>query len=125
MNPLRAFFLTLSRMPPALMLTLIIGLAVMVTVAVAPNTARTVQYQAQAEPAAVTGPHKKAAYSRTYIPAGSKIEDKQIELRDTNDLELWDDAELATSSAVGNIAKHAIPANTQIRKIDIDNFSSQ
>ncbi len=34
MNPLRALFLSLSRMPPAVMLLIIIGLAVVVTMMV-------------------------------------------------------------------------------------------
>ena len=37
MNPLRALFLQLSRMPPALMLVLIIGLAVLITMTVTGN----------------------------------------------------------------------------------------
>jgi hypothetical protein len=124
MNPLRSLFLNLSKLPPALMLLLIIGLAVLVTMFVTSaevaSTSSYGQSQVQKVSASTSGPQKVALYSRTYIPLGSKIELKQIELRNTNELEVWDDAKVDTVSVVGATSKHAIPANAQIRRVDID-----
>ena len=108
------------------MLLFIIGLAVIVTMFV--NTKVTEQearYEklrangAVMAAGSVGGTHKPAVYSRTYIPAGSKIDPKQVELRETQDLELWDDAQSDVTEVVGNAPKHAIPANAQIRRCDL------
>ena len=120
MSPLRAIFLSVSRLPPALMLVIIIGLAIAATILVSSADGTTYnQGREQIVSNVVTGPHKKAVYARSYIPSGSRIENKQIEVRDTNDLELWDDAKLDTTGVVGSTSKHAIPANNQICQIDI------
>ena len=63
--------------------------------------------------------HKVIVYSRSYIPAGSKIEDKQIALKSMNDLDIYDDAETSIATVVGATAIKSIPAHVQIRQIDV------
>jgi flagella basal body P-ring formation protein FlgA len=118
------------------MLLIIIGMAVVLTMVVtaaesrhqenysAGSTANT----AVASPAASATPprvvlqsanSKTAFYSLSYIPAGSTIVSKQVQAREINELELWDDAALLQSDVVGGVARHAIPSNAQIRKSDL------
>jgi hypothetical protein len=141
MNPLRALFLSLSKMPPAVMLMIIIGLAIIVTMSVTgkvsqqeadyqaklaadPNSVQTTQMyhhtkSGTAAPAAYGTSLKQAYYTVTYIPANSVLESKQIQQRNVGDLEVWDDAVLQTSDIVGHTVKHAVPANTQLRQSDL------
>jgi hypothetical protein len=132
MNPLRALFLSLSKMPPAVMLLVILGLAVIVTMTVTGKVAeqeKTVSAQQQQTnnsgttsmaPANDSRKNKVAFYTLTYIPATSKIESKQVEQRKVEELELWEDAILTQDQIVGHTARHAIPENTQIRAGDIE-----
>ena len=126
---MRNFFLSLSRMPPAVMLLIIIGLAVIVTMVVSgqiQHEEALVASSAGARTSAQTGvrssnrPLKTAYFSTTYIPSGSAIESKQIESRDVDELELWSDAVHAPTDAVGHISTHAIPLNAQIRQSDLE-----
>ena len=132
MNPLRALFLSLSKLPPAVMLLVIIGLAVIVTMTVTGKISeeeRTLSTQRQQTsnsgttsmaPANDSRKNKVAFYTLNYIPATSKIESKQIEERKVEELELWEDAVLTQDQIVGHVARHAIPENTQIRTGDLE-----
>ena len=131
MNPLRTLFLTLSTMPPAVMLLVIIGLAVVVTMMVTGKVSESErEYEAQkklsgADAVVSTKPvdsknARTAIYTRSYIPARTKIEDKQIEERQVDKLQLWDDATLTTSDAIGHTVRHAIPEDAQIRQSDLE-----
>jgi hypothetical protein len=105
------------------MLLCVISMAVAVTLCVTSAT-EPENSQVRAGKATTTnlhkGPYKTIVYSLSYIPAGSKIEGKQLETRETAELEAWDDAEQSVSGVVGGTAKHAIPAYTQIRKVDLE-----
>ncbi len=126
---MRNFFLSLSRMPPAVMLLIIIGLAVIVTMFVTGQAeheevlvassvgART---SAQTRVQSSNRPLKTAYFSTTYIPSGSAIESKQIESRQIDELELWSDAVQAPADVVGHISTHAIPLNAQVRQSDLE-----
>lgn len=126
---MRNFLLSISRMPPAVMLLIIIGLAVIVTMFVTGQVEHDevlVASSARARTSAQTRIHssnrplKTAFFSITYIPSGSEIESKQIESRDIDELELWSDAVHAPTEVVGHITTHAIPLNAQIRQSDVE-----
>jgi flagella basal body P-ring formation protein FlgA len=124
----------LSKMPPAVMLLIVIGLAVVVTMmvtgrvseqeeALLKKKASLEQTAPQTDLANSTNighSNKLAFYSLSYIPAGMKIEAKQIGQRRIGELELWDDAVLITDDVVGHVPKHPIPVNTQIRRSYLD-----
>ena len=129
MSPLRALFLSLSKMPPIVMLLIIMGLSVVVTMMVtakvdtqhAPTRDRSSVNQAES---ASTGapssrPKRRAYYSLAYLPAGATIMAKQVQLRNIDELELWEDAVIIPADVVGRAPKHAIPVNSQIRQIDL------
>jgi flagella basal body P-ring formation protein FlgA len=65
---------------------------------------------------------KQVVYSRTYIPAGTTIENKQVEVRGTDELDIFDDAKVSLTEVVGTVLKRPIPANAQIRKVDLEAF---
>ncbi|PWT98875.1 MAG: hypothetical protein C5B53_06130 [Candidatus Melainabacteria bacterium] len=125
MNPLRALFLSFSRMPPSVMLLIIIGLAVVVTMMVTGKVSESEKaYESSSGAGSIEDVDPKnartALYSRTYIPANTKIEDKEIEERKIDKLEIWDDATSTSSDVIGHTTKHAIPENAQIRQIDLE-----
>jgi hypothetical protein len=128
-NPLRALFLSLSRMPPAVMLLIVIGLAVLITMIVSDKVIEEENLKSQQKPdlAAAqddsSNSRKRAYYSATMIPQGSTIERKQIRERNVNELELWDDAVPDVTSIVGRKPKKDIPLNAQIRQIDLESVS--
>lgn len=128
MNPLKQLMLNLSRMPPALMLLIIIGLAVIVTMMVSgtvtdsSNTSSNGQVAVgtTTQDATTNGPTRTAVCARSYIPAGSTIESKQLEERKCDELQVWEDTVSSTSEVVGRRAKQAIPEKAQIRQIDLE-----
>jgi len=121
----------LATMPPAVMLLIVIGMAVVVTMMVTGRVeeetksinAKRAQLESttnSTNPVADTSrPHKTAFYAVTYIPYETTIEAKQIEKRQIGELELWDDAVIIPSEIVGHSPKHTIPANAQIRQGDL------
>ena len=126
MNPRRNF-----AVPPIVMLLIIIGLAVVVTRIVTGSVSeKEREYEAQkklsgADAVVSTKPvdaknARTAIFTRTYIPAHTKIEEKQIEERQTDRLQVWDDAASATSDVIGHSVRHAIPEDAQIRQIDLE-----
>ncbi len=100
------------------MLLVIIGLAVIVTMSVTGKMAE--QENLSGQETSSDGSSKQIVYSRTLIPAGSKIESKELIVRKTSDLNAWEDAATSTSELIGSTAKHSIPAHAQIRKIDLE-----
>jgi len=127
MNPLRALFLSLAKMPPALMLLIVIGFAVLVTMMVTSKVSeQETQYkQEKADTSAGIGgrPTKRAYYAATLIPLGTPIERKQIQERNVDELELWGDAVPDASMIVGRQPKKEIPLNAQIRQSDLTSAS--
>ena len=102
------------------MLLVIIGLAVIVTMLTTGQIAEQERLSGQGASSTNDGSSKQIVYSRTLIPAGSKIESKEVEVRGTSDLNAWEDAATSTSELIGSTAKHSIPAHAQIRKIDLE-----
>ncbi|CAN5406399.1 hypothetical protein BH10CYA1_BH10CYA1_01020 [soil metagenome] len=118
MNPLRGLFLKLSKMPPAAMLLVVIGMAVVVTMMLTTTASRNEDRQST-----VADPDhklKQVVYSLTYIPAGSKISSKQVAMRETDELDVFDDAQSSLANVVGVIPQRAIPAHAQLRRVDLD-----
>jgi Flp pilus assembly protein CpaB len=124
-NPIRNIFLALAKMPPAIMLLIIIGLAVVVTMMVTDTVSdsereyRRVQAASQ-DRRSNSSSATQVVCARSYIPAGSKIEEKQIEMRDFDQLQVWEDAVTTTKDVVDHATKHAIPEDAQIRQIDVE-----
>lgn len=76
MNPLRALFLTLSRTPPALMLVMIVGLAVLITVTIT-SSSETSKAQLEEQKRIMqerANAKTKAVYVVKDIPEGAIIE---------------------------------------------------
>ena len=131
MNPFRALFLSLSKMPPIMMLFVILGVAVVVTMYVmgivnesqerlAKDQQQQQQQQQQQRAAVQTGPTKTVVVARTYIPAGSKIQEIQIKESTVEELAAWDDADSGVAMVIGRSAKRAIPVGAQIRETDLE-----
>ncbi len=116
-------------MPPAVMLLIVIGMAVLVTMMVTGKVSEEENLKSQ-QKADLAGTQddsstsrKRAYYSATMIPQGSTIERKQIRERNVNELELWDDAVPDVTSIVGRKPKKDIPLNVQIRQGDLESVS--
>ncbi len=125
MNPLRALFLSLSKMPPVVLLLIIIGIATLITMQVVGSVKDEQSSRNCDNQSTVTDPNRKVkevVYSLTYIPAGSKILRKQVTLREADELDVFDDAQNSVASVVGVIPPKAIPAHAQLRRVDLDSI---
>jgi Flp pilus assembly protein CpaB len=121
MNPLRALFLQLSRMPPALMLVLIIGLAVLVTMMVTSNQ--------QAQEAALKAKEQdlvakmsakgKVVYAIKDIPEGSTIPVDSLEEKEIEQAKIPQDALTSASLAAGRVAKYGIQTGQIVSQHDL------
>ncbi len=128
MNPLRNFFLFLSKVPPAVILLVIIGLAVLVTMMVtgtiSAETQEAIRLSRSGEVTTsentTSGAQKQVVVATIYIPAGTKIDSKFVRAAKVPELNAWDDAFSSTETLVGRISRRAIPAGNQIREIDVD-----
>lgn len=121
MNPLRALFLSLSRMPPAVMLLTIVGLAVVVTMMVTGKMSES-QQQLDRERAALTAKQAekvKVVYTTKDIPEGATISADALEEKDCEAGKVPMDALQASSSAIGRIAKYGIPAGQVVSQHDM------
>lgn len=125
-NPLRVFFLSLSRMPPALMLLIIIGTAIVVTMMVTGRVSEAErEHNTQAVESELTYPdtasESKAPvmFSVHKIPEGTKIADGMIEQRRVAETMIFNDALTTKPNVVGRTVKHMIPAHSQIREVDL------
>ncbi|MBZ0185251.1 MAG: hypothetical protein K8F91_03290 [Candidatus Obscuribacterales bacterium] len=115
MNPLRAFFLKLSKLPPALMLLIIIGLAVLVTMMV---TGRMSQQEAELA-LRKEGGRSPVVVTSTVVPAQTRLDKYMVEQTRLVEPQIWPDAITSVPTVVGRTTVHAIPANAQIREIDL------
>ena len=115
MNPLRAFFLTLSRMPPTVMLLIIIGLAVLTTMMVTGKVSQE-EEKLQAEQSSRT---EYVVMSVDEIPASTEIDKTMIVQSRASEKDIWSDAIKSKSNALGRVTEKAIPAHSQIRECDL------
>jgi pilus assembly protein CpaB len=121
MNPLRALFLSLSRMPPAVMLLIIVGLAVVVTMMVTGKMSES-QAELERERAAMTAKASekvKVVYTTKDIPEGATIGADALEEKDCEVGKVPADALQSSSYAVGRIAKYGIPAGQIMSQHDM------
>ncbi len=121
MNPLRALFLSLSRMPPALMLLIIIGLAVLVTMMV---TGRVSQQQAEFEAKkkdleAKMSAKGKVVYAIKDIPEGQTIPTDALEEKEIEQSKIPQDALTSASLATGRVAKYGISQGQIVSQHDL------
>jgi len=114
MNPFRSLFLSLSRMPPILMLFIILGLAVVVTMYVMGMVNQS-QEQLQRERALheqQQSAKTKVVYSTKNIEEGEIIAQEALEERDVEQAKAPVDAFNSSNAVVGQIAAYPIPAGT-------------
>jgi pilus assembly protein CpaB len=116
MNPFRSLFLSLSRMPPILMLFIILGLAVVVTMLVMGkmNEGEEKVRALKAANEEAANQKSKVVYSTKDIEEGEMISREALEERDVEASKAPVDAFAAASAVEGNIAAYTIPAGTII-----------
>jgi pilus assembly protein CpaB len=121
MNPLRALFLSLSRMPPAVMLLIIIGLAVVVTMMVTGKvTEQEKTFQAkQAELEQKMSQKGKVVYTIKDIPEGQTIPTEALEEREIEAAKIPQDAITSASLAAGRVAKYGISTGQIVSQHDL------
>ncbi len=121
MNPLRALFLQLSRMPPALMLLIIIGLAVLVTMMVTGKM--TSQEQELAEKKkdleAKLQAKGKVVYAVKDISEGQTIPSDALEEKEVEQSKIPMDALTSASLAAGRVAKYGIAQGQIVSQHDL------
>lgn len=121
MNPFRALFLSLSRMPPALMLLIIIGLAVFVTYMVTGKLGES-ERAAKEQEAALKAKYEvkgKVVYATKDIPEGVTISADALEEREELQSKVSPDALVSSSMAVGRIAKYPLQAGQLVSSHDL------
>jgi pilus assembly protein CpaB len=114
MNPFRSLFLSLSRMPPILMLFVILGLAVVVTMYVM-NIVNQSQEQLAREHAMNEQKQSqkvKVVYATKNIEEGEIIPQEALEERDVEAAKAPVDAYNSVNAVVGQQAAYAVPAGT-------------
>lgn len=116
MNPFRSLFLSLSRMPPILMLFIILGLAVVVTMLVMGkmNEGEEKVRALKAANEEAANQKSKVVYSTKDIEEGEMISREALEERDVEASKAPVDAFASASAVEGNIAAYTIPAGTII-----------
>jgi len=121
MNPLRALFLSLSRMPPAVMLVIIIGLAVLVTIMVTGkvNEQETAFKAKQTELEAKMSQKGKVVYTVKDIPEGQTIPTEALEEREIEQSKIPQDALTSASLAAGRVAKYGISSGQIVSQHDL------
>lgn len=121
MNPLRALFLSLSRMPPAVMLVIIIGLAVLVTVMVTGKVSEqeTAFKAKQSELEAKMSQKGKVVYTIKDIPEGQTIPTEALEEREIEQSKIPQDAITSASLAAGRVAKYGISSGQIVSQHDL------
>jgi pilus assembly protein CpaB len=121
MNPLRALFLSLSRMPPAVMLLIIVGLAVVVTMMVTGKVSeqeKTFQSK-QAELEQKMNAKGKVVYTIKDIPEGQTIPTEALEEREIEQSKIPQDAITSASLAAGRVAKYGISTGQIVSQHDL------
>jgi len=115
MNPIRVLLLTVSRMPPVVMLMIIIGMAVLVTMMVTSKVSQEEERMLASQGSAT----EYVVMSVDAIPASTEIDKTMIVQRRASESDIWSDAIKSKSQAVGRVTDKAIPAHTQIRECDL------
>lgn len=121
MNPLRALMMSLSRMPPAVMLVIILGLAVLVTMMVTGKMGESEQKQKETE-AAMKAKYEvksRVVYAIKDIGEGATIAADALEEREELQSKIPPDALVSSSMAVGRIAKYGIPTGQLVSSHDL------
>src|SRR4029077_20791659 len=110
MNPLRSLFVQLSRIPPAAMLLVIVGLAVMVTMMVTDVLHRQEQSYIDKERDLQTKLDAKTTvvYAVRDIPKGQQIPSEALDERRVDTARAPQDALTTSSLAAGRVAKYGI-----------------
>jgi pilus assembly protein CpaB len=121
MNPLRALFLSLSRMPPAVMLLIIVGLAVVVTIMVNSKLSEqdTQFKQKQADLEQRMNAKGKVVYTIKDIPEGQTIPTEALEEREIEQSKIPQDAITSASLAAGRVAKYGISSGQIVSQHDL------
>jgi len=121
MNPLRALFLGLSRMPPALTLLLIIGLAVVVSLMVAGQIDLAKKgYDAKvALIDAAANAKGRVVYATKDIIEGQNIPSDALEEKELAQDKVPADAITSSSLAAGRIAKYGIASGQIVSQHDL------
>jgi pilus assembly protein CpaB len=121
MNPLRALFLSLSRMPPAVMLLIIVGLAVVVTMMVTGKVSEQEnQYKQQkADLEQKMNAKGKVVYTIKDIPEGQTIPTEALEEREIEQSKIPQDAITSASLGAGRVAKYGISSGQIVSQHDL------
>jgi len=121
MNPLRALFLSLSRMPPAVMLLVIIGLAVVVTMMVTGKVSESEKtYEARkAELEQKANAKGRVVYTIKDIQEGQTIPSYALETREIEQAKIPADAITSASLASGRVAKYGISTGQIVSQHDL------
>lgn len=109
-------FLSLSRIPPVMMLLIIVGLAVMATMAVMQSSSQKEQTIAQMKAAseAAANAKGKVVYAVKDIAEGQDITNDALELRDELEAKIPAGAMRDPGSAMGLVAAYPITAGTMV-----------
>jgi pilus assembly protein CpaB len=121
MNPLRSVFLALSRTPPALMLTLIIGIATVVSLLVVNeenNRARNLNLTL-ADIHSRANARAKVVYAVKDVPEGSIIPAEALEEKEIELSRAPQDSVASTAMAAGRIAKFGMQAGQIVSTHDL------
>jgi len=112
MNPFRSLFLSLSRMPPILMLFIILGLAVVVTMYVmgVVNSSQDEARRAQQAAENANSVKTKVVYAAKNIEEGEIIPAEALEERDVEANKAPIDAFNSINAVVGQQAAYTVPA---------------
>lgn len=121
MNPLRALFIIISRIPPGLILTAIVGIAACVAVAVNNCISSIKQGAADQTLAMESKLHEKGkvVYALKDVPEGQVLSSDILEERPVEIYKIPPDALSSASLVSGRIAKYGISANSIISTHDL------
>jgi pilus assembly protein CpaB len=121
MNPLRALFLSLSRIPPAVMILLIVGLAVVVAMVIN-NQVGQQTHELEAQKAALEAKMSQKAtvvYATKDIQEGATISSDALEEKQVDASTKPVDALESSGMAVGRIAKTSIAVGNIVSAHDL------
>lgn len=121
MNPLRALFVGISRMPPAVMLATIIGLAVGVTMLVTDRLKQQEDaYKKKTdEMTAELAKKSTVVYAIRDIPEGQTIASEALEERQIDAAKQPQDAIVSSAAAAGRISKYGISTGQIVSQHDL------
>lgn len=121
MNPLRALFVGISRMPPAVMLATIIGIAVAVTLLVTDRLRQQEEsYKRKTdEMTAELSKKSTVVYAVRDIPEGQTIPSEALEERQIDAAKQPQDAVATAAMAAGRVAKYGISTGQIVSQHDL------